>query len=113
MLGSHGFMKASFLGHSYGTAWVSFVCTYAPKIVSNATFLDPICFMLHLSHLTRMFIYQRSNPGNVGYLVRTDLMVHFTLQRSFPWTRVALFADQVPGNQCAVFLSEKVPQRLA
>ena len=39
-------------------------------------------------------------------MIRTDLMVHFTLQRSFPWARVALFADQIPVK-CAVFLSEK------
>ena len=80
MIGSHGFFKAAFIGHSYGTSWVSFVCQYSPQIVDSVVFLDPICFSLHLSHLTRMFVYQRSDPGGVSYVVRTDLMVHYTLQ---------------------------------
>ena len=51
-------------------------------------------------------IDQRADPGNVAYLIRTDLMVHFTLQRAFPWSRVALFTEELPCPT-AVFLSEK------
>mmetsp|Transcript_21694 Transcript_21694/g.45270 ORF Transcript_21694/g.45270 Transcript_21694/m.45270 type:complete len:758 (-) Transcript_21694:32-2305(-) len=106
MLGSHGYMKATFVGHSYGTSWLSFMAKWAPEAVDSLVFLDPICFSLHTSHLTRKFVYQRADPGNVAYLIRTDLMVHFTLQRAFPWSRVALFQEELPCKT-AVFLSEK------
>ena len=106
MLGSHGYTKAAFVGHSYGTSWLSFMAKWAPETVESLVFLDPICFGLHTSHLTRKFVYQRADPGNVAYLIRTDLMVHFTLQRAFPWSRVALFTEELPCPT-AVFLSEK------
>ncbi len=106
MIGSHGYLKATFVGHSYGTSWVSFIAKYTPEFVENLVFLDPICFVLHTSHLVRNFVYTRSDPGSVAALVRTDLMVHFTLQRSFPWVSVALYEDQLPART-VVFFSEE------
>jgi len=107
MLSSHGFAMADFVGHSYGTSWLSYMAKIAPEFVGTLVFVDPICFCLHHSHLTRQFIYQRANPGDVSYLIRTDLMVHFTLQRAFPWSRISLFVEELEGLNTAVFLSEE------
>eukprot|EP00590_Aulacoseira_subarctica_P006159 CAMPEP_0172420520 /NCGR_PEP_ID=MMETSP1064-20121228/6882_1 /TAXON_ID=202472 /ORGANISM="Aulacoseira subarctica , Strain CCAP 1002/5" /LENGTH=843 /DNA_ID=CAMNT_0013160523 /DNA_START=261 /DNA_END=2792 /DNA_ORIENTATION=+ len=101
-----GFSKAAFVGHSYGSSWVSYMCKLAPSNVACAVFLDPICFCLHLPFLTKQFVYQRSDPGSTSCIVRTDVNVNWTIQRGFPWTRVALFVEQIPVK-AAVFLSEK------
>jgi len=108
MLYENGFERATFVGHSYGSAWLSYMCKLAPNVVSALVFLDPICFCLHLPFLTKQFVYQRADPGSTSYFVRTDVNVNWAIQRAFPWTRVALFVEQLPPNiKVAVFLSER------
>jgi len=122
MLATHGYLSAAFIGHSYGTSWLSYVCKYAPSVVEAVLFLDPICFCLHYACLTKHFVYHRADPGSTSYMIRTDVMINWTIQRSFPWTRISLFIpDQLPSSEddvdggwgegcssvpCAVFLSE-------
>ncbi len=106
MLYECGFFKAAFIGHSYGTTWVSYMCKFAPKNVASAVFLDPICFCLYLPFLTKKFVYQRADPGSISCFVRTDVNVNWTIQRAFPWNCIALFCEQIPVR-AAVFLSEK------
>ena len=106
MLASHGFLSATWMGHSYGTSWLSYMCKLSPKAVSALLFLDPICFCLHVPYLTKQFVYMRPDPGTVSYMVRTDVIVNWTIQRSFPWAWVILFIDQIKVP-CAVFLSAK------
>jgi pimeloyl-ACP methyl ester carboxylesterase len=105
ILAIHGFSKATFVGHSYGTSWVSYMCKYAPTAVAAAVFLDPICFCLHVPRLNKQFVYHRPDPGSISYLVRTDVIVNWTIQRSFPWQWIILFVEDmhVPYS---VFLSE-------
>lgn len=107
MLASHGHLRAMFAGHSYGTSWLSYMLKYAPTgCVAAVCFLDPICFCLHTSSLTRHFVYHRSDPGSIGYMCRTDIMINWTIQRSFPWTAISLFTEQIQRNiPCAIFLS--------
>ena len=114
MLASHGHLRAMFAGHSYGTSWLSYMLKYAPTgCVPAVCFLDPICFCLHTSSLTRHFVYHRSDPGSIAYMCRTDIMINWTIQRSFPWTAISLFTEQIQSNiPCAVFLSARVrPER--
>lgn len=106
MLASHGFLKATWMGHSYGTSWLSYMCKHARKRVAALLFLDPICFCLHVPYLTKQFVYVRPDPGTVSYMVRTDVIVNWTIQRSFPWAWIALFTEQI-DVPCVVFLSEK------
>jgi len=106
MLASHGFLRGVFIGHSYGTSWLSYMCKYAPSVTAAVMFLDPICFCLHCSTLTRHFVYHRSDPGSISYMIRTDVIINWTIQRSFPWTSISLFVEQLPENiPCSVFLS--------
>lgn len=106
MLASHGFLRATWIGHSYGTSWLSYMCKYAPKAVASLLFLDPICFCLHVPYLTKQFVYMRPDPGTVSYMVRTDVIINWTIQRSFPWAWVALFTEQIEVP-CVIFLSDK------
>lgn len=107
MLASHGHMKATFIGHSYGTSWLSYMCKYSPDSIAALLFLDPIVFCLHMPCLTKSFVYHRSDPGSTSYMVRTDVIINWTIQRSFPWSRIALFVEDLPGNvPCAIYISE-------
>ena len=47
ILACHGHARGAFLGHSYGTSWLSFMCKNAPSAVAAVLFLDPVCFCLH------------------------------------------------------------------
>lgn len=104
MLASHGFLRATFIGHSYGTTWLSYMCKYAEHAVAALMFLDPICFCLHAPRLTKSFVYLRPDPGTISYIIRTDVIVNWTIQRSFPWAWVVLFTEQI-RVPTTVFLS--------
>jgi len=106
MLATHGFLKASFIGHSYGTSWLSYMCKYCPNAVESVTFVDPICFCLHTPFLTKQFVYHRPDPGSVSNFIRTDVIINWTIQRSFPWVRISLFVEEIPVDKVSVFLSE-------
>lgn len=106
MLASHGYMKASFVGHSYGTSWVSYMCKYASHTIASVLFVDPICFCLHHPCLTKSFVYHRADPGSISYFVKTDVIVNWTIQRSFPWARISLFMEDIPEVPCSVFISD-------
>lgn len=105
MLAKHGHLRGTFCGHSYGTTWLSYMCKYAPHTIVAVCFLDPVCFCLHMPRLTKQFVYHRPDPGTVAYMVRTDVIVSWTIQRCFPWAWIALFAEQIQVP-CSVFLSD-------
>jgi pimeloyl-ACP methyl ester carboxylesterase len=108
MLASHGFMRGTWVGHSYGTSWLSYMVKFARHAVASLVFLDPICFCLHVPRLTKQFVYSKPDPGTVSYIVRTDIIVNWTIQRSFPWAWIILFLEQIGDVlPCAVFLSDK------
>jgi hypothetical protein len=135
ILACHGYARGAFMGHSYGTSWVSFMvcyqcfrlrssvifrfqhvsdqafsclqCKYAPSAVAAVMFLDPICFCLHCPRLTKQFVYRRADPGSTAHMIRTDININWTIQRGFPWARISLFTEQIPCVPCAVFLSER------
>lgn len=114
ILACHGFGRGAFMGHSYGTSWVSYMCKYAPTAVAAVMFLDPICFYLHSPRLTKQFVYHRADPGSTSHMVRTDIQINWTIQRGFPWARISLFTEQIPCVPTAIFLSENdalVPSR--
>mmetsp|Transcript_19693 Transcript_19693/g.29219 ORF Transcript_19693/g.29219 Transcript_19693/m.29219 type:complete len:793 (+) Transcript_19693:2-2380(+) len=106
MLAKHGYLRASFIGHSYGTTWLAYMCKYAAHAIAALLFLDPVCFCLHLPRLTKQFVYHQPDIGTIAYFVRTDVIVNWTIQRSFPWSWIVLFYEQIKVP-CSVFLSEK------
>lgn len=107
MLASHGYMRGTWVGHSYGTSWLSYMAKFANHAVASLVFLDPICFSLHAPHLTKQFVYSKPDPGTASYIVRTDITVNWTIQRSFPWAWIILFLEQIGDLPCAIFLSDK------
>ncbi len=100
-------MKATFVGHSYGTSWLSYMCKYAKDTLAAVLFLDPICFCLHHPCLTKSFVYHRADPGSVSYMIKTDVIINWTIQRSFPSSRIILFVHQISDDlPCSIYLSE-------
>lgn len=106
MLATHGYLTATWIGHSYGTSWLSYMTKLSPEAVSALLFLDPICFCLHYPRLTKSFVYTRPDIGTISYILRTDAIVRHTIQRQFPWPRIILFADQI-HVPCHIILSYK------
>lgn len=106
MLATFGFMRATFIGHSYGTSWLSYMCKYSKESIAGIMFLDPICFCLHHPYLTKSFVYHQADPGSLSYMIRTDVIVNWTIQRSFPWSRIILFTEDIPNVPCSIFLSD-------
>jgi hypothetical protein len=84
MLASHGFLKATWMGHSYGTTWLSYMCKYAPKTVAALLFLDPICFCLHVPYLTKQFVYMRPDPVCIIWMSKR--YIQYVISRERPLT---------------------------
>ncbi|GMH71034.1 hypothetical protein TrLO_g7517 [Triparma laevis f. longispina] len=100
------YVTASFVGHSYGTSWLSYLHKRSPKIIENITYIDPICFKIHCSDLVKSFVYQKSDRGNVACLIRGDLNVRWVMQREFCWNDICLFREEMGDTKTNVFLSE-------
>lgn len=107
MLASHGYSKATFSAHSFGTFWMSYMVKYAPDFVASLVFLDPVNFCLYNHHLARQAIYNCPDPGDIGYMVLTDMMVNWSFQRSFSWARVNLFVEDIGDIPFSIFLSSE------
>lgn len=106
MLATHGHLRGTFVGHSYGSVWLSYMLKYAPNAIGAVVFLDPICFCLHVPRLTKQFVYHRPDPGTASFMVRTDVIINWTIQRSFPWSWIVLFQEEI-HVPCSIFLSER------
>lgn len=107
MLTAHGFSRATFSGHSFGTFWMSYMVKYAPSYVAGLVFVDPVNFCLYNSSLTRKVVYNQPDPGDVGYMIKTDMMVNWSVQRNFSWVRGNLFVEDIGDKPYTVFLSGK------
>mmetsp|Transcript_23313 Transcript_23313/g.43807 ORF Transcript_23313/g.43807 Transcript_23313/m.43807 type:complete len:660 (-) Transcript_23313:15-1994(-) len=114
LLQSFNYEKANFIGHSYGTSWLSYLHKRSKPIIDSITYIDPICFNIHCSDLVRSFVYQKSDRQNVACLIRGDLNVRWVMQREFCWNDICLFQDEMGDVRTNVFLSEDdclVPSR--
>jgi hypothetical protein len=114
-LAAHG--GAIFVGHSFGTAVLSWVLQKRPSLARGALFLDPICFMLHHPALASNFLYR--SPATLSELalwagVGSEYWVNRYLHRHFgpTWHETSLALDQLPrelwdAGRVAVVLGEE------
>jgi pimeloyl-ACP methyl ester carboxylesterase len=107
MLQAHGHESACFMGHSYGTAVLTWVIRNRRELVTKAVFLDPICFMLAQPDVAFNFLYRA--PANLMmtlavYLVRRELFTGNVLMRHFYWQHNNIWPDELP-DECVVVLS--------
>ncbi|CAB9502234.1 expressed unknown protein [Seminavis robusta] len=106
MLANHGFAKATFSGHSFGTFWMTYLVKYAPSVVAGLVFVDPVNFCLYDPLLADRNVYNEPDPGNIGYLIHTDMMVCWSIQRNLCLMEGNLFVEDIPQDiPVAVFVS--------
>ena len=87
ILDKHGFEKAVFIGHSFGSSIVSWMVQSRPERVAASVFMDPVVFMLHLTDILKNWTYeepvnQLSLEGLLD-IVKTGEFVHDTLLHTF------------------------------
>merc|ERR1712048_156486 len=103
----YGHKQAVFVGHSYGSAVLTWVVRNERQCVSKAVLIDPICFLLCQPDVVCNFLY--SDPNNavtkaMAHFVRWELFQAHVLFRHFYWYHNNMWADELPDN-CTVVLS--------
>lgn len=98
---------AHFVGHSFGSIAVAWMCRNAKETVSVATFLDPVCFLLIKPDVCYNFMYREPQTATqllMHYFVARELYIAHSLSRNFFWYQNLLWPEelQVP---CMVMLS--------
>lgn len=101
--------SAVFVGHSFGTAIMSWFLQLAPQLVNKALFLDPICFELAKPDVIYNFVYKIPEaPFNLlmWYYVCKEVGIAAFICRQFWWYQCILFPHQLPPKT-HIFLSGK------
>lgn len=107
MLLSWDHTSAHFVGHSFGSIVVAWMCRNAQETVAVATFLDPVCFLLIKPDVCYNFMCRQPETATqllMHYFVARELYIAHSLSRNFFWYQNLLWPEelQVP---CMVMLS--------
>lgn len=98
MLASWGHRSAHFVGHSFGTILMSWILQRAPSMVSFATFIDPVCFLLVKPDVCYNFVYRPpSSPTQLllSYFGARELFLAHSLSRNFFWSENIIWPEQL------------------
>mmetsp|Transcript_19248 Transcript_19248/g.18587 ORF Transcript_19248/g.18587 Transcript_19248/m.18587 type:complete len:626 (-) Transcript_19248:185-2062(-) len=105
ILDDNGYEGAIIIGHSFGTAVMSWLVQAIPHRIAGAIFLDPVVFMLHLRDISFNWMY--GSVLNVGHnladqgiadvmgIVKTELFAAHAVQRHFNWAKNILWAEEI------------------
>eukprot|EP00434_Breviolum_minutum_P005643 symbB.v1.2.004972.t3/scaffold288.1/size478366/2 len=86
MLLSWDHTSAHFVGHSFGSIVVAWMCRNAKDTVAVATFLDPVCFLLIKPDVCYNFMYRQPETATqllMHYFVARELYIAHSLSRNF------------------------------
>jgi len=98
MLASWGYSSAHFIGHSFGSILMAWVARRAPSLVSMATFIDPVCFLLIKPDVCYNFVYRKPlTPTQLfmSYFGARELYIANSLSRNFFWSENILWPEQL------------------
>ena len=108
MLNRHGFSKACFVGHSFGSISVTWVIKMQPHIVRSAVLLDPVALLLCFPKVAYNFVYKPLDLWNpMAWILQfcsTELGMARVFYRHFWWYLNTLWVDELPPH-CTVVLS--------
>eukprot|EP00811_Abedinium_folium_P033929 NODE_6856_length_1631_cov_6.857048.p1 GENE.NODE_6856_length_1631_cov_6.857048~~NODE_6856_length_1631_cov_6.857048.p1 ORF type:complete len:520 (+),score=79.59 NODE_6856_length_1631_cov_6.857048:69-1628(+) len=79
---------AVFVGHSYGTCVLAQLLHRHPQLFAGLVCLDPMCFLLHHSHMTSNFLYSwhvQASGGPLTHVLRHEFLLNCLLRRYFHW----------------------------
>ena len=108
----HGFEKFVLVAHSYGTA----VATYMIKSLKLANeigpvvLIDPITVLLHLPDVAYNFTRRqptKANEHQLYYFASMDLGVSHTLARSFFWSDIILWKEDLRDRRLTFSLAQR------
>ncbi|RHZ80313.1 hypothetical protein Glove_137g71 [Diversispora epigaea] len=111
MLTKRGFHKATFVGHSMGTAVCAWIVKESRKMVGGLVMIDPIVFLLHYPNVAYNFVYRNPTAANehfISFLASRELYISNFFSRHFHWYQCILFAkprNLLPANTY-IYLSE-------
>jgi len=107
MLAAWDVSRAHFIGHSFGSVVLAWVTRQRPDLISKATFIDPVVFLLCKSDVAYNFIYRV--PSNafehvMQYFVSRELYIAHSLSRNLFWHESILWTEdlQYPGGTLVV-----------
>ncbi|CAJ1417026.1 unnamed protein product [Effrenium voratum] len=107
MLASWEHTSAHFIGHSFGSIVVAWMARNAKEMVSVATFLDPVCFLLIKPDVCYNFMYRQPQTATqllMHYFVARELFIAHSLSRNFFWHQNLLWPEEL-DMPCMVMLS--------
>lgn len=115
-------IKATFVGHSFGSLVLSWMVQAFPQRVANCVFLDPICFMLHVKEVLFNFHYSRvdkctqegkswNNPFDLGSIINlagSEMHTNNAMLRHFWWSSNEIWPQDLERNKipAKILLSE-------
>jgi len=107
---THGLPSATFVGHSLGTVYLSWVAQLQPSLLASAVFLDPIVFLLHQPKVAFNFLYaepQDTLSAVEHYFIKSEhSIVHF-FHHHFVWWQNVLWAHDLRQFPTEVVLSRR------
>ncbi|KAJ3060477.1 hypothetical protein HDU98_003554 [Podochytrium sp. JEL0797] len=111
MLASHGFTKIHLVGHSWGTAVVSWMIKQSTCTIASVVFLDPIVFFPVQQELAFNFVHRkpgynttevRANEYMIHFIVAREIHISHTISRHFSWHHNLLWPDELPHHHLVV-----------
>lgn len=98
--------NAIIIGHSYGTAIMSWIIQKYPEIVASVVLLDPFVFMLHLADTNFNFLYKKRGYDILG-IIRSDPYINWVLRRHFWWLSSILWLEDIENMPVVAVLCMK------
>lgn len=94
---ARGIRAATFVGHSLGSVYLSWVAQLRPHLIASAVFIDPIVFLLHHQKVAHQFLYKRSETAKEAvesYFVKSERRIVSYFHRHFYFHQNLLWAEQ-------------------
>ena len=102
LLARHGHTSAHLVGHSLGTAYVSYVAKHAPSVATSSAFIDPINLGMHDAGVTRAFMYTPADTLQHevdNYYFKTELFTSHVVARSLWWYEAAQWPQEASADR--------------
>ena len=84
----HGINSATFVGHSLGTVYLSWVAQQRPQLMASCVFIDPIVFLLHQPKVATNFLYAKPKSTLSAvehYFIKSEHSIVSYFHRHFFW----------------------------
>ena len=78
----HGIATATFVGHSLGSVYLSWVAKLRPDLASSFVFIDPIVFLLHHVKVSPLYLPYIIDP--IVFLLHHVKVAHSFLYETIP-----------------------------